>query len=92
MTPVTAVSDVPPTPCGCLGFVEAQAAEGCAPELLPIDQAHQVTNLYVVSFLATELQPGARFGRFLTTRYAERHDLPVELFARPVRGDGRAAA
>jgi predicted dienelactone hydrolase len=75
-----------------LGLVEALAAAACAPELLPIDEAHRVTNLYVVSFLTTELKAGVRFGRFLTTRYAERHDLPVELFVRPARGHDRAAA
>jgi predicted dienelactone hydrolase len=78
-----------------LGFVEDQAEEGCAPELLPIDEAHRVTNLYVVSFLTAELQHTARFGRYLTTSYAERHDLPVELLVRPEdpgQGRGRAAA
>jgi hypothetical protein len=69
-----------------LGFVEEQAEDGCAPELLPIDEAHRVTDLYVVSFLTDELQGSSRYGRYLTARHAERHDLPVDLLVRP---DGR---
>ena len=76
-----------------LGFVEAQAADGCAPELLPIDEAHRVTDLYVVSFLTTELQGSAWYSRYLTPRYAERHDLPVDLLVKPEGGSrGQAAA
>ena len=75
-----------------LALVESQAEEGCAPELLPIDDAHEVTNLYAVSFLTRELQGTARFAPFLTERYAERHDLPVELFVRPAHGRAAAAA
>jgi predicted dienelactone hydrolase len=75
-----------------LGFVEAQAEDGCAPELLPIDEAHRVTNLYVVSFLTKELKGSSRYGRYLTTRYAERNDLPVGLLVRPEDRRGRDAA
>jgi predicted dienelactone hydrolase len=75
-----------------LGFVEAQAEDGCAPELLPIDEAHRITTLYVVSFLTEELRGSSRWGRYLTTRYAERHDLPVELLVKPADQRGRDAA
>jgi predicted dienelactone hydrolase len=75
-----------------LGFVEAQAEDGCAPELLPIDEAHRVTNLYVVSFLTKELKGSPRYGRYLTTRYAERNDLPVGLVVKPEDRRGRDAA
>jgi predicted dienelactone hydrolase len=75
-----------------LGFVEAQAEDGCAPDLLPIDEAHRVTDLYVVSFLTTELQGSSRYGRYLTPRYAERHDLPVDLLVRPQDHRGQDAA
>jgi predicted dienelactone hydrolase len=74
-----------------LGFVEAQARDGCAPELLPIDEAHRVTKLYVVSFLTTELYGSSRHARYLTERYAERHDLPVDLLVKPTAG-GRVRA
>jgi predicted dienelactone hydrolase len=79
-----------------LGFVEDQAEDGCAPELLPIDEAHRVTDLYVVSFLTQELRGSARYARYLTPRYAEREDLPVELSVKPAppparHGRGRAA-
>ncbi len=77
-----------------LGFVEEQAEDGCAPDLLPIDEAQRVTTLYVVSFLTGELQRNSRYGRYLTTGYAEHHDLPVELLVRPEgrRQEGDAAA
>jgi predicted dienelactone hydrolase len=75
-----------------LGFIEAQAEDGCAPELLPIDEAHRVIDLYVVSFLTEELKGTSRYGRYLTTRYAERHDLPVELLVKPRDRRDRDAA
>ena len=75
-----------------LGFVEEQAEDGCAPELLPIDEAHRITDRYVVSFLTEELKSSSRYGRYLTTRYAERHDLPVELLVKPADQRGRDAA
>src|SRR5262245_6711723 len=70
-----------------LGFVEEQAEDGCAADLLPIDDAQRVTTLYVVSFLTAELQGNSRYSRYLTTRYADRHDLPVDLLVRPDGGD-----
>jgi hypothetical protein len=60
--------------------------------LLPIDEAHRVTDLYVVSFLTEELLGPSRYGRYLTTRYAERHDLPVDLLVKPEDHRGRDAA
>jgi predicted dienelactone hydrolase len=76
-----------------LGFVEEQAEDGCAPELLPIDEAQRVTTLYVVSFLTTELQGNSRYSRYLSPRYADRHDLPVDLLVRPEgRPQGASAA
>jgi predicted dienelactone hydrolase len=78
-----------------LGFVEEQAEDGCAPELLPIDEAQRVTTQYVVSFLTRELQGNSRYSRYLTTGYADRHDLPVDLLVRPEvghQGGGLAAA
>jgi hypothetical protein len=45
-----------------------------------------------VSFLTTELQGSSRYGRYLTPRYAERHDLPVDLLVRPQDHRGQDAA
>jgi predicted dienelactone hydrolase len=75
-----------------MGLVEAQAEHGCAPDLLPIEAAHRVTDLYVVSFLTKELQGNARYGRYLTPSYADRHDLPVELHVKPEGGERGADA
>lgn len=75
-----------------LGFIEAQAEDGCAPELLPIDEAHRVTDLYVVSFLTEELKGSSRYARYLTTQYADRNDLPVALLVKPENHRGQDAA
>jgi predicted dienelactone hydrolase len=76
-----------------LGLVEAEAEDGCAPELLPIDEAQRVTDLYVVSFLTEELKGSSRYSRYLSPRYADRHDLPVDLLVKPEgRHHGRGAA
>jgi predicted dienelactone hydrolase len=76
-----------------LGLVEEQAEDGCAPDLLPIDEAQRVTTLYVVSFLTTELQGNSGYRRYLSPGYADRHDLPVALLVRPEgRHQGRDAA
>jgi hypothetical protein len=60
--------------------------------LLPIDEAHRVTDLYVVSFLTKELKGSSRYGRYLTTRYAERNDLAVVLLVKPEDHRRRNAA
>src|ERR687891_1264094 len=41
------------------------------------------TALDAIAGTSDPLQHTARYGRYLTTRYAERHDLPVELLVRP---------
>lgn len=66
-----------------LDYIEGLAAEACGPGVLPIRQAHRVTNLYVVSFLRTVLRHDVRYARFLTPRAVDRLDLPVRLFVRP---------
>jgi predicted dienelactone hydrolase len=65
-----------------LAALVAAAEEGCAPELIPIDEAHRLTVHYVLSFLRTTIGHDARWQRFLSARYAERHHLPVAVFER----------
>jgi predicted dienelactone hydrolase len=61
-----------------LEFLLGSADEGCAPELIPIEEAHRVTNLYAVSFLQRNLAFDPRYQRFLTPGFARTQ--PVDFF------------
>ena len=63
-------------PPNLLEFLLGNAEEGCAPELIPIEEAHRVTNLYAVSFLQRNLAFDPRYQRFLTPGFADTQ--PVE--------------
>ncbi|MCG8589553.1 MAG: hypothetical protein MJE66_09705 [Proteobacteria bacterium] len=54
--------------------------EGCAPELLPIDEATRLTTLYVVAFFRKVLAWEGEFGFFLTPKYADRNEPDVTVF------------
>ena len=77
-------------PPALLEFLISAAEEACAPELIPIDEAHELTVQYVLSFLRTTVGPDARWQHYLSPGYAERNDLPVTVFER--RGPNRLAA
>jgi predicted dienelactone hydrolase len=53
-----------------LEFLIDAAAEGCAPELIPIEEAHRITRLYAVSFLQRYVAGGKRYKTYLTRRSA----------------------
>jgi predicted dienelactone hydrolase len=63
--------------------------EGCAPELIPIDEAHRVTNLYALAFFSRDLVGDPRYQRYLTPGRVHKDDLPVYFFV--VNGGGNAA-
>ncbi|NNF16614.1 MAG: alpha/beta fold hydrolase [Gammaproteobacteria bacterium] len=63
-----------------VAFLLGNAAEGCAPELMPIDVAHRLTQLYVVAFLKTYLDGDARYAPFLTPLFGSGKGLPVTIF------------
>jgi predicted dienelactone hydrolase len=67
-------------PPALLGVLVGNAATGCAPELIPIEQAHDITNLYVLSFLQRELDGDGRYQPFLTPGYARSTRLPITFF------------
>jgi predicted dienelactone hydrolase len=71
-----------------LEFLLGNADEGCAPELIPIDEAHRVTSLYTVAFLQRNLALDPRYQRFLTPGLSMEE--PVEFFF--VAGTPAAAA
>jgi predicted dienelactone hydrolase len=53
-----------------LEFLLGNADEGCAPDLIPIEEAHRVTSLYAVAFLKRNLAFDTRYQRFLTPDFA----------------------
>ena len=77
-------------PPALLGFLVGSAEEGCAPELIPIDEAHELTVQYTLAFLRTTIGHDARWKRYLDPGWAERSGLPVTVQAR--NGPRRAAA
>jgi predicted dienelactone hydrolase len=62
-----------------LGNVE----QGCGPDLIPIEEAQQITKLYATSFFKTKLSHRVGFIRYLTRGYVQRADLPVDYFRAP---------
>ena len=46
-------------------------AEACSPEAFPIEEAHRLQNLYIVSFFRRHLLDEKGYDQFLTTDYAD---------------------
>lgn len=69
-------------PPDLLGFLLEQAEEGCGPDLIPIAEAHRLTNLYVTSFLERTLNRDHRYQRYLTRSYAAARHLAVDFHHR----------
>lgn len=61
-------------------FLLGNAAEGCAPELMPIEVAHTLTNLYIVSFMKTFVAGDARYGVFLSPIFTAGKLIPAQVF------------
>jgi len=74
-----------------LGFLLANVEEGCAPELIPIEEAQRITNLYAVSFFQRHLAHDPRYARYLTPGFAARQP-DVIFFQVPGCGMGFEAA
>ncbi|UCE86319.1 MAG: dienelactone hydrolase family protein [Deltaproteobacteria bacterium] len=69
-----------------LGFLIDAAAEGCAPELIPIDEAHRIAQLYAVAFFQRHVAGAKRYKAFLTRGVAR--DEPDAEFSTAIRGGG----
>lgn len=78
-------------PPALLAALAANAQEGCAPELIPVDQAHALTIQYTLAFLRTTIGHDGRWSRYLSPQWAQRHELPVTVLARPARSPNAAA-
>ncbi|MDJ0846806.1 MAG: hypothetical protein QNK04_00355 [Myxococcota bacterium] len=63
-----------------LEFLLGSIDQGCAPELVPIEEAHRITSLYAVSFFQNQLRGLPRFRLFLTKLRVLKEDLPVDFF------------
>jgi predicted dienelactone hydrolase len=64
-------------PPALLAVVLSNAAEACVPELRPVEQVQDLTNLYTVAFLERTLNGDGRYQRYLTPGFARSNDLPV---------------
>ncbi|MDH4168529.1 MAG: alpha/beta fold hydrolase [Acidimicrobiia bacterium] len=69
-------------PPSLLAFLISSAEEGCAPELIDIDEAQRLMILYSTSFFRSALGPDARYQKYLQPNYAGRADLDVDYFMR----------
>jgi predicted dienelactone hydrolase len=67
-------------PPDLLAFLVSQVEEGCAPELIPIAEAHRLTTLYTVAFLRWQLVPDEAYHDYLRTGYARANHLQVKFF------------
>jgi hypothetical protein len=68
-------------PPAFLTGLQSLANEGCAPDLRPIGQVQELTNLYTLAFLERTLNHG-HTQRYLTPGYARSHHLPVAFLRR----------
>ena len=66
-----------------LDFVIGNAAEGCAPELIPIDEAHRLIRLYVTAFFKLFVAGEGGYGQYLSPRYTASENLPVDYYEYP---------
>jgi predicted dienelactone hydrolase len=72
-----------------LEFLLGNFEEGCAPELIPIEEAHRITNFYAVSFFSRDLVGDPRYKRYLTPGRVRKDGLPVQFFV--VNGGGNSS-
>jgi predicted dienelactone hydrolase len=83
---ILASSLPPPLVALLIAGIQDSIDEGCAPELIPVEEAHRLTNLYVVAFLSRHLEGDPRFARFLTPGRVASRMLAVDYFQVPGRG------
>jgi len=62
------------------GLLLGELAEACGPDLIPIEEAQRLTNLYAIAFLKRFVALDPRYERWLTPGLARRQRLAVDLF------------
>jgi predicted dienelactone hydrolase len=75
-------------PPGLIDLILGNVAEGCAPDLIPIEEAHRITNLYAAAFFNRNLVGDPRYQHWLTPGRVHKEGLPVQFFV--VNGGGNA--
>jgi len=58
-------------PALLVAFIDGFAVEGCAPELIDIDTAHEIIDTYTLAFLLTHVAGDTSAEANLTPEYAE---------------------
>ena len=72
-------------PPALLDFLLGNFDQGCAPELIPIEDAQRLTNLYATAFMKHAVALDPRYRRFLTPGFAEREpDVAFFFVAGPI--------
>jgi hypothetical protein len=64
-------------------FLLGSLEEGCAPELIEIEEAHQLTRFYAVAFFQRHLAGDPRYERFLNRGAGRSRGFPVTYFEGP---------
>jgi dienelactone hydrolase len=64
-----------------LSILRDHAQHGCAPELIPVDEAHRTTILYAVAFLKRFVADDSVYEGVLTPKFAEAAEIPVTFTA-----------
>lgn len=59
-------------PPNLLDFILGSLDEGCSPDLIDIDRAHEITNLYATAYLKRNLAGDPRYARFLAPAVARK--------------------
>ncbi|MGH0032641.1 MAG: alpha/beta hydrolase family protein [Myxococcota bacterium] len=75
-------------PAPILAILLGNVEQGCGPDLIPIDEAQRLTNLYATAFFKTLLAGHPGFVKYLTRGYAIANDLPVDYYRVPGRPFG----
>jgi predicted dienelactone hydrolase len=63
--------ELPDAPALLVAFIDGFAVEGCAPELIDIDTAHDIIDTYTLAFLLTHVAGDTSAEAYLTPEYAE---------------------
>lgn len=64
--------------------IEGAYEEGCAPHLMPVEEAHRLTNLVTVAFLRRHLLGDLRYAPYLIPARVEAHEVALDFFGRPL--------
>ena len=61
-------------------FLLGNADQGCAPNLLPIEEAHRLSRLYLSAWFKNYLDGDSRYAKFLNSNFAIGKGLDAEVF------------